>query len=481
MRYARWYPGCVALPGNKAFIYSGWDRDEIAAPGGGAPSSTSTWLANFFAHPAWSNSIPWNWSLAGFLSTSAGTPARQVTQPVPEVYDGNTDTTFALENARLLQPAWYPNSCVVQTGPAEDDWQVLVNSSLLFENSAEAGGELGSASSETAARHTFLVDVQGALSDPERETPNVREGKWMKYVDTATNTFAPFSANSDMMEIDTEGKVVSHRLYHIGGRNRTGTVTASGMYLEMASLSKERLPGEPPTPMPTWTTIPGSLAVRARQNYATPMPDGKICIIGGNGTGNPGMEAWSLHVQILDPATGLIATMDKSQVPRDEHGIIHLWQDGRVYMGGQNRNGMVPAGNPFAPAGDNDLGVASGQFFSPPYLFDANTNDAVRPVITSYPGQIDYGVDFNVTVDDAASIGSVCIIRTGSMSHSLCTDRRYIKLPFSKVGGNVLRVTAPVLPGTAIGGYYMLFVVKDTGTPCISKKVVLGTRVASRL
>ena len=66
------------------------------------------------------------------------------------------------------------------------------------------------------------------------------------------------------------------------------------------------------------------------------------------------------------------------------------------------------------------------------------------------------------------------------MSHSLCTDRRYIKLPFSNTGGNVLRVTAPRLPGTAIGGYYMLFVVKNTGTPCISKKVVLGTGVASR-
>jgi len=210
------------------------------------------------------------------------------------------------------------------------------------------------------------------------------------------------------------------------------------------------------------------------------MPDGKICIIGGNGTGNPGMEAWSMHVQILDPATGLFSTMDKSQVPRDEHGIIHLWPDGRVFMGGQNRNGITPAGNPFAPAGDADLGVPCGQFFTPPYLFDANTNEAVRPVITSAPAQIDYGVDFNVGVDDASSISSVCIIRSGSMSHSLCTDRRYIKLPFSNTGGNVLRVTAPRLPGTAIGGYYMLFVVKNTGTPCISKKVVLGTGVASR-
>ncbi|HMP81808.1 MAG TPA: galactose oxidase early set domain-containing protein [Verrucomicrobiota bacterium] len=482
MRYARWYPTAIALPGNKAYIFSGWDRDEEAQPAGGTPSNTSTWLQNFINSPDWTNTIAWNWKLAGFLSSSAGTPANRVNIPVPEVYDGTTDTCYALENARLLHPAWYPNGLVVQTGPNEDDWKVLVNSALMFENAAEAaaGGEDDGASSETASRHTYLVDVQGALADPEREVPSVREGKWLKYVDTATNTFAPFSANADLMELDSEGKVVSHRIYHMGGRNSSGTVTASAMYLEMAGLSKVRMPGEPPAPLPKWTTTPGSLVVRARQNYATPMPDGKICIIGGNGTGLSGMEAWSLHVQILDPATGLFSTMDKSQVPRDEHGIIHLWQDGRIFMGGQNRNGLVPSGNPFAPAGDPDLGVPCAQFFEPPYLFDENTNAAVRPVITSYPAQIDYGVDFNVGVDDASDIASVAIVRSGSMSHSICTDRRYIKLPFTNVGENMLRVTAPVLPGTAVGGYYMLFVVKNSGTPCVAKKVVLGTQVASR-
>ena len=482
MRYARWYPTTIALPGNRAYTFSGWDRDEVASPTGLTPNASSTWLTNFFDSPLWGPTLPSNFKLAGFLSSGAGTPATQITQPVPEIYDGTTDTSYALENARLLQPSWYPNGLVVQTGPGSNDWKVLVHSSLLFENSAEAaaGGENGNSTAESSARHSFLVDVQGALADPDREIPQVREGKWLQYVDTATNTFAPFSANADLMEIDTNGMPVSHRTYHIGGRLATGnTVASNAMFMELAPLSKTRLPGEPPIAMPKWETIPGRLLVRARQNYATPMPDGKICIIGGNGTGNSGMEAWSLHVQILDPATGIISPMDKSQVPRDEHGIIHLWPDGRIYMGGQNRNGLTPAGNPFAPAGDNDLGVASAQFFTPPYLFDANTNEAVRPVIVSAPSRIDYGVNFDVTVDDAASIGSVCIIRTGSMSHSLCTDRRYVKLPFTK-NGNVLNVTAPKLPGTAVGGYYMLFVVKDTGTPCISKKVILGRGVENR-
>lgn len=482
MKYARWYPGCIAIPGNKAFIFGGWDRDEIKQPVRGTLSATSTAMTNFLYGPFAGNyNLPATWKLAGFLSSDGNdVPANQVTQPVPEVYDGNTDTTYALENARLIQAAWYPNSCVVQTGPGPNDWKVLVNSSQLFENVNPNAGELGSGSLETDCRNTYLVDVQGALSDPDRATPNVREGKWIQFVDKATNTFAPFSANADMEEIDTNGFVLTHRLYHFGGRNAAGTTTATCMYLELGGLSKPRLPGEPPAPMPKWTTLPGSLYQRARQNYATPLPDGQIMIFGGNGGTLGGIENWSLNVQLCDPATGLIRKGDKTGVPRDEHGIVHLFPDGRVFMGGQNRNGISVAGDPFAPAGDPDLGINCAQFYSPPYLFDANTNAAVRPVITSYPGRIDYGTDYDVGVDDGSKIKSVCIIRTGSMSHTLHTDLRYIKCPFT-VNGNTLHVTAPKYEGIALGGYYMLFVVNENGVPAIGKKVQVGGYIASRV
>jgi len=483
MKYARWYPGCIAIPGNKAFIFGGWDRDEIKQPIRGALSATSTAMTNFlYGAFATNYNLPAKWKLAGFLSSdSSDVPANQVTQPVPEVYDGNTDTTYPLENARLIQAAWYPNSCVVQTGPGANDWKVLVNSSELFEDVTPNGGELGSGSSETDCRNTYLVDVQGALNDPDRLTPNVREGKWIQFVDKATNTFAPFSANADMEEIDTNGFVLTHRLYHFGGRNSAGTSTASCMYLDLEGLAKPRLPGQPPAPMPKWTTLPTTLYQRARQNYATPLPDGQIMIFGGNSSGiaGAGIEDWSLHVQLCDPATGIIRMGDKTGVPRDEHGIVHLFPDGRVFMGGQNRNGISVAGDPFAPAGDPDLGINCAQFYSPPYLFDANTNPAVRPVITSYPGKVNYGVDYDVGVDDGSTITSVCIIRTGSMSHTLHTDLRYIKCPFT-VNGNTLHVTAPKYEGIALGGYYMLFVVNSNGVPAMGKKIQVGTYIANR-
>ena len=183
----------------------------------------------------------------------------------------------------------------------------------------------------------------------------------------------------------------------------------------------------------------------------------------------------------LTNSTGLMAKMDKCLVPRDEHGINQLWPDGSVFCGGQNRNGIVRSGDGAAPGGDADLGVNVAQFYKPPYFFDSNSNLAVRPLISSAPRRVDFGIDYNITVDNADNISSVCMIRPGSMSHALSTDRRYIKLPFSPIGENMLRVTAPVLRGTAIGGYWYLFVVTKTGVPSVAKIFVLGDEVEKRV
>jgi hypothetical protein len=95
-----------------------------------------TWLTNFFNSSLWSNTCP-EIQTGWFLSSGAGTPATQITQPVPECLTASGHH-YALENARLLQPGWYPNGCVVQTGPNEDDWKVVVNSSLCLRTLAEA-------------------------------------------------------------------------------------------------------------------------------------------------------------------------------------------------------------------------------------------------------------------------------------------------------------------------------------------------------
>lgn len=489
MRYARWYPGAVALPGNKIYMFAGWDRDESfplnATTQLGAGTAS---LTNFFNSSSFS--LPANWRLAGFLPSQGNVPGNKIVQPVPEVYDGTTDSTVALENARLFHSAWYPNSLVVQTGPGINDWKVAVIDGELFESILPSGGEIAAIQDRNFTK-TWLVDVQGAMADPEREKPQVRAGKWLKYVDRSASSHSPFSGNANLMEIDEQGRVLFHRLFHFGGSEPTNGVNVPWVeMIDFAPLSKPALAGEPPAPGPKWMRLRSTLYQRALQNYACPLPDGNIILLGGNGGTNGGIENWSLHMQMLyatnEIATltnglGMMAKMDKTLVPRDEHGIIQLYPDASVYCGGQNRNGIVRVGNEAAPGGDSDLGVNCAQFYKPPYFFDENTNAAVRPTITSAPKRVDFGVDYNVVVGDASNISSVCMIRPGSMSHSLNTDRRYIKLPFTDIGSNMVRVTAPVLRGTAIGGYWYLFIVDKKGVPSVAKIFVLGDEVEKRV
>jgi hypothetical protein len=82
-------------------------------------------------------------------------------------------------------------------------------------------------------------------------------------------------------------------------------------------------------------------------------------------------------------------------------------------------------------------------------------------------------------------IKAVTLIRTGSMSHSLNTDVRYVKLEFksgkSADGMSTLTVYSPKLPATAVGGYYYLFILDNAGVPSIAKVTVVGTEIDKRL
>jgi hypothetical protein len=67
------------------------------------------------------------------------------------------------------------------------------------------------------------------------------------------------------------------------------------------------------------------------------------------------------------------------------------------------------------------------------------------------------------------------------MSHSLNSDIRLVKLAFKQSSATNVTVYPPKLPATAIGGYYMLFMVDDAGVPSVSTKVALGRDIAKRV
>jgi hypothetical protein len=55
-----------------------------------------------------------------------------------------------------------------------------------------------------------------------------------------------------------------------------------------------------------------------------------------------------------------------------------------------------------------------------------------------------------------------------------------VKLAFKQTGGT-LTVFPPKLPGTAVGGYYMLFITDEAGVPSNGVKVQLGPDIVKRI
>ena len=90
----------------------------------------------------------------------------------------------------------------------------------------------------------------------------------------------------------------------------------------------------------------------------------------------------------------------------------------------------------------------------------------MRPSIRSAPSFISWGKRFTVQTPDAAKITSVVLVRNGAVTHAFNMDQRLVAMSFTARVG-VLTVTAPPNANIAPPGYYMLFLVNNSGVPSV--------------
>ncbi len=420
MRYQRWYPTGVVLPNKDVLILSGSDQDTSLGPPG----------TQFF--PA-------------CTSTTESAACSKVRQAVPEVYSPKTDRTVALENARKLFNM-YPRSYVVQTGRGERDWRVAVIGEVDRDH-LPGLRTIGQYDPFAYTGATYFLNVLGALRDPDRNTQ--AEDHW-RFVDEAVIAHDS-GASAQLWELDREGHAVAQRVALFGGN--CGSVpegtTCNSATVEMIDFQAKA---------PQWK-VQQPLIQPANQNNAVVLPDGRVVIIGGAVGRGPWVN--SFHLQLFDPAAGTVTPLVETQVARHDHATVALLSDGSVAILGGNATDL---------AGDVahlDLGIPVAQIYKPPYLFKGP-----RPVIQSAPKKISYGHKFRVNVANKGEIGSVALIRLGPVTHNWDWGNRYVKLWFERQGGGLL-VRAPAVPGLAVPGYYMLFIVDDAGVPSLAKLVHL--------
>ncbi|HVJ89626.1 MAG TPA: galactose oxidase-like domain-containing protein [Labilithrix sp.] len=409
MTYQRWYPTGVTLPDGRVLILSGTDQDTSQGPG--QPTNIT-----------------------------------KVRQKVPEVYNPWKDKTIALDNAQKLLPM-YVRSFVTQTGPGWNDWKVCTTAEAEppfpglppFPPSVPPVQDIGEYDPFYYNGNTYCLDVLGALADPNRTKPG--ENHW-KFVAKA-NASHDSGAGVRMVTINPDG-TWSQKVFLFGGDG--GGDLGNTSTAEMIDFSD---------PAPTWKKI-DDLTMAVQQNNAVVLPDGNILVVGGRGGGVD-----NLQYQMYNSENGKRTDVITSPVPRHDHSTLLVVPNGGVWVMGGNRTDLLPEAQ-------TDQSVPVMEFYQPPYFFKGE-----RPKIKRAPHKIHYGDNFKIKVDESCDIASVALLRTGPVTHNWSWGNQYVKLPVIHKKNGKLLVKAPPLPGLAVGGDYMLFVVDKEGIPSKGKHVRL--------
>jgi hypothetical protein len=230
----------------------------------------------------------------------------------------------------------------------------------------------------------------------------------------------------------------------LGGGLKKGNITNTTETIDLS------------VPQPKWTQGPPMIQPRIDLN-ATILPNGQVLVSGGSSTGEE-EETAVLQSEIYDPVAQTMKPMASMAYPRLYHSNTLLLPDATVLAAGSN---------PVFPNFEPHI-----EIYSPTYLFNSDGSRATRPVITSVGGPLSYGGVFRISTPDAASIGSVVLIRPGAPTHAFDMEQRLIGLNFS-AGNGLLNATAPADSKLAPPGYYLLFILNKAGVPSVAQFVLL--------
>ncbi len=210
------------------------------------------------------------------------------------------------------------------------------------------------------------------------------------------------------------------------------------------------------------------------------LPTGEVLTVNGATSSqlhHPGLEIPNLTSEIWNPKTEKWTRAAGQVHGRTYHSSATLLADGRVLVGGH-------APPPFMYSKGTDAltpyGFGTGypnstfQLFTPPNHFYGK-----RPVITKVDPSVRPGKTLTVSVDRAADIATMVLVRNPSVTHLFDADQRSVELKIVKRTAKTVTVE---VPGTNLlpAGPYMLFANKDSDKgqiPSVSRQVFVGTKL----
>lgn len=258
--------------------------------------------------------------------------------------------------------------------------------------------------------------------------------------DPATATWTPVAVTNSAARYEAPSVLLPptlNRVMLIGGYTGTGLPTNSAEIIDFSS------------PTPAWT-LTAHMAFRRMKFNAVLLPSGKVLVIGGESSADGNPDQPVLIPEVYDPESQTWDSLASHQIPRMYHSTAILLPDARVLAAG------------------GDL-QASGEIFSPPYLFQG-----ARPMISAAPSSIAYGSNFALHFASSTASNRVVLISLSSVTHSVNMGQRYVQLADGVPSGSSVSVPAPASGNIAPPGPYMLFVVNGNGIPSVANIVQVG-------
>jgi hypothetical protein len=374
---------------------------------------------------------------------------------------GGDSTHMGIANAEIFDPGrntitpvpsmsyrrWYPTATTLSNG------QVLVTAGWQTQSHTNAGipeiydPVANTWTKMTAANNPFetypfmyVLPNGNVIHVGGSEYPTITES--LNLTSQAWNTIDPRQIDGGSPSMYLPNKIL--KAGSATDSQGTGPSSNTAFVLDLTQTS------------PLWQQVPSMAFPRSFLNL-TELPDGTVLATGGETDKNGGNIANAVYAaELWNPQTTGWLTMASMHAPREYHSTALLLPDGRVLQSGMGADfGNVP-------------NETSAEFFSPPYLFKGP-----RPTITSVPAQVHYGQSFTITTPDAASISSVVLIRTGAATHFFDQGTHFVPVSFSPSSGG-LNITAPIDGNAAPPGYYMLFIVNNSGIPSVAPFVQVG-------
>ena len=216
-----------------------------------------------------------------------------------------------------------------------------------------------------------------------------------------------------------------------------------------------------------------TMAVARSHANSVLLPDGSFVTVGGGSGENTNQRyyRWLFtdshkQVELFDPSKSATVLGNAQKEARTYHSTALLLPDGRVMSAGDDINGADGPGTPSGTTSD------TAEIYSPPYLFNDDGAPAARPVISG-------AISSPVRTGDALQVQtsgptakSAVLIAPGAATHATDMSQRRIKLAAPTAVPDqpgAIRLAIPSDVDVVPPGYYMLFLLSETGVPSMAK------------